>query len=97
MNSFRENNSVSKKFFSIFFKIIGAIWIALSISVLWDKFSSTNFDFVTVISTLIIGITIGYLSYTESTNGLPTPEGSEYGIVYLSQTDVIEKQIADMR
>ncbi len=62
MNSFRENNSVSKKFFSIFFKIIGAIWIALSISVLWDKFSSTNFDFVTVISTLIIG-SVGLLPF----------------------------------
>lgn len=43
------------------------------------------------------GITIGYLSYTESTNGLPTPADSSYGIVYLSQTDVIQKQIADMR
>ena len=43
------------------------------------------------------GITIGYLSYTEMTNGLPTPSGSEYGVVYLDQRDVIEKQITDMR
>ena len=31
------------------------------------------------------------------TNGLPTPSGSEYGVVYLDQRDVIEKQITDMR
>lgn len=43
------------------------------------------------------GITIGYLSYTEHTNGLPTPEGSEYRVVYLDQTDVIEQQMAAMR
>ena len=43
------------------------------------------------------GITIGYLSYTEMTNGLPTPADTDYGVVYLDQTDVIEKQIADMR
>lgn len=43
------------------------------------------------------GITIGYLSYTEHTNGLNTPDGSRYGVVYLSQTDVIEQQIAEMR
>ena len=45
----------------------------------------------------INGVTIGYLSYTEMTNGLPTPSGSEYGVVYLDQRDVIEKQITDMR
>ena len=43
------------------------------------------------------GVTIGYLSYTEMTNGLPTPSGSEYGVAYLDQRDVIEKQITDMR
>ena len=29
------------------------------------------------------GITFGYLSYTEHTNGLPTPSGTDYGVVYL--------------
>lgn len=43
------------------------------------------------------GITIGYLSYTEYTNGLPTPADSEYGVVYLDQTDIISEQIAAMR
>lgn len=43
------------------------------------------------------GITIGYLSYTEQTNGIPTPADTEYGVVYLDQTDVIEQQMASMR
>ncbi len=43
------------------------------------------------------GITIGYLSYTEQTNGIPTPAETDYGVVYLNQTDVIEQQMAAMR
>ena len=43
------------------------------------------------------GITIGYLSYTEHTNGIPTPVDTDYGVFYLSQTDVIEAQIAALR
>lgn len=43
------------------------------------------------------GITFGYLSYTEQTNGLPTPSASEYGVVYLEDRDTIARQIADMR
>ena len=39
------------------------------------------------------GITFGYLSYTEHTNGLPTPSD----VVYLSDLDTIERQIAAMR
>ena len=40
------------------------------------------------------GITFGYLSYTEHTNGLPTPSSATYGVVYLSDLDIIEQQIA---
>ncbi len=43
------------------------------------------------------GITFGYLSYTEHTNGLPTPSSATYGVVYLSDLDIIEQQIAAMR
>ena len=43
------------------------------------------------------GITFGYLSYTELTNGIPTPPGSDYGVVLLKQRDVIAKQMTDMR
>lgn len=43
------------------------------------------------------GITFGYLSYTEYTNGIPTPSASDYGIVYLEETDIIRQQIEAMR
>ncbi|WP_300282119.1 CapA family protein [uncultured Subdoligranulum sp.] len=43
------------------------------------------------------GITFGYLSYTEYTNGLPTPEGTDYGVVYLDDRERIARQIQDMR
>lgn len=43
------------------------------------------------------GITFGYLSYTEYTNGLPTPEGSDYGVIYLDDRETIAAQIAAMR
>ena len=43
------------------------------------------------------GITFGYLSYTEHTNGIPTPSQAEHGVIYLSDRETIAKQIADMR
>ncbi len=43
------------------------------------------------------GITIGYLSYTEYTNGIPTPSDVEHGVVYLDDTDTISAQMAEMR
>lgn len=39
------------------------------------------------------GVTIAYLAYTESTNGLPTPKNAEAHIIYTSQTDLIEQQV----
>lgn len=39
------------------------------------------------------GIRIAYLSYTEFTNGIPTPSGAEANLIYTSQTDVIQRQI----
>ncbi|MEG2770357.1 MAG: CapA family protein, partial [Oscillospiraceae bacterium] len=41
----------------------------------------------------INGIKFAYLSYTQFTNGLPTPANSPYYVIYTSQTDIIEKQI----
>ncbi len=38
-------------------------------------------------------ITIAYLAYTESTNGLSVPENTPYHVIYTSQTDIIQKQI----
>ena len=39
------------------------------------------------------GVRIAYLSYTEHTNGLPTPSGAEANVIYTSQEDVIQSQI----
>ena len=39
------------------------------------------------------GVKIAWLAYTESTNGLPPPQGAEANIIYTSQEDVIQHQI----
>ncbi len=38
-------------------------------------------------------ITIAYLAYTETTNGLPQPHDAPYHVIYTSQTDIIQAQI----
>lgn len=43
------------------------------------------------------GITFGYLSYTQLTNGIPTPDGTEYGVVLLDDTDTVAQQMATAR
>lgn len=43
------------------------------------------------------GITIGYLSYTEYTNGIPTPSDAEHGVIYLDDTETIAAQMAEIR
>lgn len=43
------------------------------------------------------GITFGYLSYTEYTNGIPTPSGAQHRVILLSEQDLIAQQIAAMR
>ena len=39
------------------------------------------------------GVRIAYLAYTESTNGLPTPQDATANVIYTSQEDVIQHQI----
>lgn len=43
------------------------------------------------------GITFGYLSYTEYTNGLPVPSGAQHRVILLSEKELIEKQIQEVR
>ncbi len=43
------------------------------------------------------GITFGYLSYTEYTNGIPTPSGAQHRVILLSELDLIEQQLAAVR
>lgn len=39
------------------------------------------------------GVTFAYLAYTESTNGLPRPTGTEANVIMTSEEDVIERQV----
>lgn len=39
------------------------------------------------------GITFAFLSYTESTNGIPTPDDAPAHVIYTSQEEVIQSQI----
>lgn len=43
------------------------------------------------------GVTIAYLSYTEHTNGLPTPKNAEAQVIYTNQTDLIQQQVQQAR
>ena len=39
------------------------------------------------------GVKIAYLAYTDSTNGIPTPQNAEANVIYTSQEDVIQMQV----
>lgn len=39
------------------------------------------------------GVTFAYLAYTESTNGLPRPTGTEANVIMTSEEDVIQRQV----
>lgn len=45
----------------------------------------------------INNIRIAFLSYTEMTNGISTPAGSDYGVIYLDESDVIHEQMQKAR
>lgn len=45
----------------------------------------------------INNIRIAFLSYTEMTNGISTPAGSNYGVIYLDESDVIHEQMQKAR
>lgn len=74
-----------------------ACWAAMPADVVTAGFYNLSDYNENIAYQTVNGITFGYLSYTEQTNGLPTPDGADYGIVYLDQTDVIEQQIAIAR
>lgn len=73
-----------------------AFWESTPDDVAWSGFydlnTYDNFTYQTV-----NGITFGYLSYTYGTNGIPTPSGSQYGVIYTSQLDIIQQQMEAVR
>lgn len=50
-------------------------------------------DYDRIPTQTVNGITIAYLSYTEHTNGIPTPSQAEAHVIYTSETDVIQHQV----
>ncbi len=50
-------------------------------------------DYTDIAVQEINGMKIAHLSYTEMTNGLPKPQGSQYHVVLTSQTDIMQSQI----
>lgn len=57
----------------------------------------TNDDETEIVFQEKNGMRLAYLSYTELTNGIPTPQNAEAHIVYTSQRDVIERQVTAAR
>lgn len=43
------------------------------------------------------GLTIAYVAFTESTNGLPTPSGTEAFVIYTSETDAMQALVSTAR
>ncbi|MDL2252968.1 CapA family protein [Ruminococcaceae bacterium OttesenSCG-928-I18] len=43
------------------------------------------------------GVKIAYLAFTESTNGIPTPEGAEAHILYTDETETMERLVRRAR
>ena len=74
-----------------------AHWAAMPEDVVTAGFYDLDDPTANLTTQTVNGITIGYLSYTETTNGLPTPADSEYGVIYLDERDVIEAQIDALR
>ncbi len=52
-----------------------------------------NTDYTNIALQEVEGFTLAHLSYTEMTNGLPKPAGSEHHVVLTSQTDILQSQI----
>ncbi len=50
-------------------------------------------DYTNIAVQEVNGMKIAHLAYTEMTNGLPKPQGSQYHVVLTSQTDIIQSQL----
>ena len=50
-------------------------------------------DYENIVIQQVEGVSIAYLSYTEFTNGIPTPKDAEANLIYTSETEVLQRQI----
>lgn len=69
-------------------------WTAMPEDTVTTGLWSGDEDYNRIPLQTVNGITIAYLAYTEHTNGIPTPGGAEAHVIYTSQTDLMERQIA---
>lgn len=72
-------------------------WDTMPDDVLYTGFYRGSEDYSNITVQEKNGIKIAYLAYTESTNGIPFPQGATANVIYTSQTDVIEAQIKQAR
>lgn len=70
-----------------------AFWQTMPGDTIISGFYQGEADYENIAIQEVNGVRIAYLSYTEHTNGLPTPSGATANVIYTSQTDVIQKQI----
>lgn len=68
-------------------------WKTMPDDVFTAGFYTGELDDSSLVIQNINGINIAYLSYTEHTNGLPTPAEAEAHVIYTSETELIEKQV----
>ncbi len=68
-------------------------WQAMPADVVTTGFFTNDEDDSGIALQQVNGVTIAYLSYTDYTNGIPTPANAEAHIIYTSQQDVMERQI----
>ncbi|MCI2046691.1 MAG: CapA family protein [Faecalibacterium sp.] len=69
-------------------------WAGMPADVLTTGLWAGDADYERIPVQEVNGIRIAYLSYTDWTNGIPTPSGAEANVIYTSETDVIQRQIA---
>ena len=68
-------------------------WNSMPSDVVTTGFWSGGEDYSRIPMHTVNGVTVAYLSYTEATNGIPTPSKAEAHVIYTKQLDVMEYQI----
>ncbi|MDL2218801.1 CapA family protein [Ruminococcaceae bacterium OttesenSCG-928-O06] len=69
------------------------VWADMPEDVVTTGFFTSREDDSGIAMHEVNGMTIAYLSYTDHTNGLPTPQNTEAFVIYTSEEDVIERQV----
>lgn len=68
-------------------------WEAMPEDVVTTGFFTSKEDDSGIALQQVNGMTIAYLSYTDHTNGLPTPADTEAFVIYTDEVEVMERQV----